>query len=50
METGAKIRYWALYSHIYFFFEAGGTLDEALRRWGSTGAVLYFYDFFRSKA
>lgn len=43
-----KIRCWALYSHVYFFFESGGTLAQATERWGAKTEVFYLYAVYLS--
>jgi len=48
METSnVNIRYWALYSHIYLYFEQGGTINNALKKYKElTDIVFYFYKFY----
>lgn len=48
METSnVNIRYWALYGHIYSYFEQGGTIKNALKHYKElSDVVLYFYNFF----
>jgi|LakMenEpi03Aug12_release.lakeMendotaPanAssembly.Ray.scaffolds.fasta_scaffold5144607_1 hypothetical protein len=48
METSnINIRYWALYSHIYSYFEQGGTIKNAFNKYKElSDVVLYFYKFY----
>lgn len=45
--TDVNVRYWALYSHVYFYFESGGSLKAALKKWRAEEVVIYFYRFYR---
>lgn len=51
METSdVNVRYWALYSHVYFYFESGGSLKAALKKWRAEEVVIYFYRFYCKKS
>jgi hypothetical protein len=51
METSdVNVRYWALYSHVYFYFESGGSLKLALKKWKASEIVIYFYRFYCKKS
>jgi hypothetical protein len=51
METSnVNIRYWALYGHIYSYFEQGGNIKDALKKYKQfSDIVIYFYNFYINK-
>ncbi len=50
METlDTNIRYWALYSHIYSYFERGGNIKNALKIYKQfSEVVIYFHYYYKN--
>lgn len=40
--------YWAVYYHVYLFFEKGGTFHSALKKYNRVDVVKYFYNYFKN--